>query len=358
MYWDIIHSTLELAYHSHTFGIIKLFFNSVFFQTIFTLAGILIAAILGLKSFFGEQKTKRLEKLYFNDTFVRYSNILDANIQITKSNLHNFSNALDYIQNLSERGDQDSLLSFMNQLMTDTKPPVAIGIVVGQINFIFVNRSKHLTQWIAKIQNDYEWLHSRVEGQLKLLYKEIERNTKFTEIQLKEINDAIRPSYLAAQRHYIFQNLFDSLVRKFAELDFRNAKSINKFTDNADIKKIINQIDESFEVLFGFYQSAQDNNIWYSYAQELNGERFKLNFLEKDNQDFLASIEKIQIDINPPNTAPTMILFDQELGSIKIDGIPFPQKLVNMAYLKIGISRSISPAKQKFTDSGSIKDFI
>lgn len=323
------------------------FFNSNFFQALTTLLAIGGSAYFGIKSFHSQQKTKRLEKLYFNDSFVKYSNILNENIRISLKNRNYFADVMDCIDNLGSGEDKKSLLKIIQKKIDEIETPLSIGLVEGQLNFLFTDSSDHLAQWISKIQSDFGFLHILTKGQLQLFYKKITDNEIINRDELIKIHKRLNNKYISAERHYIFKNLFDSLIREFAEIDFKDVKSINRFSKNSSIQKLIKNIDESFRLLFGFYQSNSEKDVWYSYAQEA-GNHFKIIFKMENNNIEIKSVEKINNISNLINKFNYMILFDDIIGNIIIDNEALPRKLIKITYEKINFLKPKAMRHQNY----------
>ena len=322
------------------------FINSNFFQAIITLLTIVGGAYFGARVFHSQQRAKRLEKLYFEDSIARYLNILEENTSSAIKNQNLFARALDQIKNLGQRMDKEHLLNSIKESFDSIRPPSPIGLVNGQLNAIFTGSSNHFAQWISKAQTDFDFLYERIRGQLELFYKRIQDNKKIDLIKAAEIFHRLNATYISTQRHYIFQRLFESLMRNFAEFDFKNVKSINNFANESAIAKNIRDIDESFRLLFGFYQAIEDKTIWYSYAEE-DGKCFKLTFGIKDGDVVLKELTK---ETRPKSQDLFMILFDDVVGvsDAYVDGISFPHKLIKIAKTKIGFREPIAMSYKKY----------
>src|SRR3989344_6328028 len=124
------------------------FLDSNFFQSIVMIA----TAILGLRYFFVQQKSIRLQNLYYEDSLKKHANILNENISMVFLNHTHFADFLDCIDNFRDTKNRGHLLRLLEEKLDMIKPSTPLGLTEGAVNFLFTDASAHLTQWISKSQ--------------------------------------------------------------------------------------------------------------------------------------------------------------------------------------------------------------
>lgn len=214
-----------------------------------------------------------------------------------------------------------------------------LDLTEGAVNFLFTDASAHLTQWISKSQKDFDFLYQHTKGQLLVIYKKISEGDMLDNNQLKKIQEQLGYKYISAERHYVLKNLFDALIRNFAEFDFKNSEELKKIVQKQSVKEYIQKIDECFKLLFGFYQKSDEKDVWYSYARREDGKCFKIKFSKTNDEISVISAEAADFPSQFANQKPTMILFDEILGSVKIGDDILIKILNNLTYAKIGFRK-------------------
>ena len=274
------------------------FFNSNFFQSLITLGAIAGTAFFGLRSFHAQQKTKRLQKIYFDDSLLLSTKKIDDGITAAEINGKTFGEALDIMSNLMNKTYviKDALIHSLKKKMDSMiSPDFFVGDSIKSIIYELVpdERGDHIGQWLNKYNEDTGVFYAKIYGQFQVLINSLlipqdRRSVKEDEKMIKKMIKDISDQTILLTRHKLMFEWFFRLIRRYANIDFKNRDELVNAYKNENLETILKKIDTAFKIMFTF--SKESDNIYYSFAKDEEGRRFKLSFGNGD----VISVKRVQ----------------------------------------------------------------
>lgn len=331
-------------------GLLIDFLNSNFFQSIATIG----AVGLGLMLFYRQQRTSRLQKIYFDDSLLKQVRDIDEGLTKTQQHAYVFATAIDEISNLIARTfvDKEILLQSLTEKINSIKEVGQFGESTKEvINFLIPDeRGDHITQWFTKYNADIGAFSAITRGQLSILANELSTSdqkrekTKDEEMFKKMLANIGRHQRLLV-RHRIMMYLFCTLTRLYANLKFSDSHELANVYQNKEFSKIIDNLDESFKMLFCFYET-NEKYTYFSYAKDEDGKYFKIVVENEDT----AKITREKLDEKPKGKL-NIVVNDVAIADAIIEDTKnnFIMGLIGMANLRNFERRpNIIAEKQRF----------
>lgn len=328
---------LELILHSQSIcDKLIAFFNSKFFNSIAIVVAAALTALIAFRTFYSQQRTKRLQKIYLEDFLLKTQDYINDGIGIMRMNMKLFESAINLIINCINQTyvDQDTLIKRLKEINTLMKIPEMQDYSQNEMVIeLFKEKGYLFSQWLGKFEEDVQTFCYLMIHQLHIIVNHLLYTTqKNKEKGIEFLNDIAK--YVEAQnglllRHSVLSYLVHNLLNKLVVIDFKTKKSILKFCqDNTNVIVILNNINESFKILFGFYEV--NDKLFYSYAKNEDGNNFKIEII--NDETVCISAEKINNDFK----SRLFIVTDESiLAGIKINGsdVIFMKALIGIANL-------------------------
>lgn len=326
------------------------FLNSNFLQSV----AIVVSVILGLKFFYSKQRTNRLQKLYFDDGVLKQVREIDEGLTMTQQNIYAFTSVIDEISNLIKQTvvDRDIIFKSLEKKIFSIKEFGQFGESASEIATFLIpsEQGDHITQWFRKYNADIGAFSAIVRGQLFILLNELSisnsrRNKTKDEVMLEKMVINIGKLQKLMIRHRVMVNLYSRLARLYADLKFSDSDELVSTHKNPKFTKIIKNLDESFKILFCFYETP-NKSIYYSYAKDEDGKHFKIVFENESN----VKITREMLNENPKGKL-NIIINDTAIGNAIIEDTKnnFVMGLVGMTNLRNFERRpNIIAEKQRF----------
>lgn len=256
------------------------FLNSNLVQSVATVG----AVILGFYYFFAQQRASRLQKIYFDDALLKQVREIDEGLTKAQQHSYIFATAIDNISNLIAQTfvDKEILLQTLTEKINSIKEVGQFGESTKEIiNFLIPDeRGDHITQWFTKYNADIGAFSAIARGQLSILANELSvHGSKRDKNKDKEMFDKMLANVIKLKRllirHRVMMYWFCSLVRLYADLKFSNREELASAYKKESFSKIISNLDESFKMLFCFYE-MDEKYTYFSYAKDEEGRYFKI----------------------------------------------------------------------------------
>lgn len=236
----------------------------------------LVAVWLAIAKYQREQRTLRLQKLYFEDTFLGQIKSMEIMMSQTNKNMLTIENLNNLIINIMNQTHIDINLvkteliaAFDNAInnikldvfTTDFKKETMLKLLYdsGIKNF--------LPRWINRFEKDIHRFYFFLQSQTIILKtnvtKLVETNkSTFLKVSTDIYGEHVQMQYLLIERHYILFNLLSEIILIVSSENYENVKKILAAFRQEKIVKISNLVNEAFiSVIAGDFESLDLGNI-------------------------------------------------------------------------------------------------
>jgi len=282
-----------------------------------------LAAIFTLKSFYSQQRTNRIQKVYFEEALNKQLNGLEKAMVTLDENMARIqwgiNRAIHWVK--QRKSSWNILIDNFNEIACVNKAAI-LGSYTPKETILDMFDDKHeayqLVTWISSVESDIAMTIEKINGQLSVIADKLSSKPPTTDTEhkgaakfLSEMSKLILNDYQLAKRHTTLLRLFTRFVNSYAETDFKNKKELMSYKNNPKIKNLLKEIDECRRRLFMFYKSG---NIYYSYTARKGNERIKLNF------NGPKPIAHFEIYYPSENDELVLPINQSELAELKIEG--------------------------------------
>lgn len=264
-------------------------------------------------NFYVQQRISRIQKIYYEDSLLNLLKHLDGCMQVFAKNYILFETAIRFIMDENEEHIRETAVSYVDNLLAQMENVAQYRSYTKEVLITLLQEKGYtIDQWAEKLDTDcYNFNRTLQEGLRQILnkYKSNDRSQtkEYLEEEFKKISNY---SHLIKRHRYLIY-LFNRIIQKIGELDFKSRDGIISYIKNDPfIKKNLEKIDNSFKTFFGWAKLG-DNEL-LSYLEDKNGNRYKL-ILEKP-----VKIEKYNKK-PPTETEMKIVLNDVDLYAIALD---------------------------------------
>lgn len=273
--------------------------NSNFMQSLVIIISPAFIAWLGVKSYYSQQRINRLQKIYYEDSLVHLLNNIDGAMETTKKNLHLFENAIYLIDHLNSKpftaGSNVLLEQLANTISNIEIPLLYSGCKIEILLELFGKTGYSILQWISKLCCDFKKFNL---SNKKILHNYLDRLSAINNFPIPPLMNneiatffkKIELEYASLQRHFTLLYIYNKMINRISIMHFKSKKDLKKFRTDTEMKNLMKTFCECFKVLFAYYKIS--DNLYYTYAENEQGQRYKLTFAETKN---LVTIENENI---------------------------------------------------------------
>ena len=251
-------------------------------HAIFILFAAFFASMLAIHKYQSEQRTSRLQKIYFEDTLLGQAKSIEEMKSQTIKNILVIENLYHLILNLIDRQAHsdmeknlhimrnDIIISFDNALKNIEKPSFELTDfkkeTISKILYDSNENSSQLSLWIDKFQRDVFRFSFLIDNQIFMLkpdiYKISESNLEEFKIHCRKLlHNNILENYLLVKRHDVLFHLFSNLVLEFSSENYTNIEEIFSSFKKEKIKTILSSINQAYKDLITDFDEVDIGRI-------------------------------------------------------------------------------------------------
>ena len=224
---------LELIPHSQSIcDTLIAFFNSSFFNSIAIVVAAALTALIAFRTFYSQQRTKLLQKIYLEDFLLKTQDYINDGIGIMRMNMKLFESAINLIIHFINQNyvDKDTLIKRLKEINTLMKVPEMQDYSQNEMVIeLFKEKGYLFSQWLGKFEEDVQTfcylmihkLHIIVNHLLSTTQENKEKDIKF----LKDIAKHVEAQNGLLLRHSILSYLVHNLLNKLVVIDFKTKKA-------------------------------------------------------------------------------------------------------------------------------------
>jgi hypothetical protein len=266
--------------HISQFGISTWYFIQPIFSspTFAALVASILAPWFAIRTYLKQQRVSRIQRIYYEESLLSQLKHLDNVINVASRNLSYFENAINLVQiDLRRGGINNETITLLNNIANEMEPPVRYHSSNREILIILFKKYGYVMhQWLFKFDKDFIEFNSFMRELVYSLATRISQAPVVTEAFIREQGQEVDNTFKLVMRHYTFAFLFNQIISRVGALDFKSQnKLINNIASDKVIGSALRKIDETFKILFGYFRINE--NIYLSYLQDENGNRFRVN---------------------------------------------------------------------------------
>ena len=245
------------------------------------LAGV-TTAYLAIKKYKTEQRTSRIQEVYFTDTLLKLAKLIDYNLSIANKNylvIENFTELVPIILNRKNM-DLETKRGELKRIFQQTEQDIEIKNKTSDfrketLSKLFYESGDKINAtptWIKIIEDDSYRFSALLKSQITILEADIKKLTDdnltaFEKHFLSLMRDNIKENYEFIKRHYIFLTLYSNIVLEFSTKDFGTIEEILSSFKDDKIKSSIDLINVAYiNLVLNFRELAVSlrDFHWYS----------------------------------------------------------------------------------------------
>jgi hypothetical protein len=264
---------------------------------VFILFTALVTAIFSLHKYYSEQRTARLQKIYFEDALLGQVKAIESAMSQTTNNFYTVENLYNFSIKILDREKIDlaTKIDYLNTIFDKTINDIKFNITttdfkketISKLLYESEEYNNSLPNWIKKFEEDTFRFSSFLSSQVLILKSDIGRikdqNIEQFKTQLKNILMIYaQDNYVLVQRHYILLHLLSDLVLEFSSENYTNIDSILNAFKKEKIKKITKLINLSYQNLVIAFSNCDITNITPEDSSKIKKliDSFSLNYLK------------------------------------------------------------------------------
>jgi len=278
--------------------------SSEIVEGFFILAVALITAIFAIHKYQSEQRTLRLQKIYFEDTLLGQAKSIEEMMSQTNKNMLLTENLFNLTINVlnQQKVDIDIIKNDIIAIFDSTSTNMGLDIFTTDFKKETISKLLHdsgvkrnaLPTWIKKFEEDTYRFSAFLQSQIIILKTQANRLTEsnkksFLKVLHEILGDYVQENYSLIKRHYILFSLLSEIVLEFSSENYTTIKKISAAFKKEKILKITKLFNETFNDVIVDFESVDIGKIAKEDATKLN-ERIKCAW-EKIARDLYASIE-------------------------------------------------------------------
>lgn len=229
-----------------------------------SIAGITITALLALHRYHIEQRTIKLQKIYFENALLGQAKSMEKMMSKSTSNFLGMETLFILLAELitRQRANIDNIRDDLNiifdtaiknidfDINTDDFKKETISILLKDSHI----NENNLPTWIKRFQDDAYRFSYLLKNLLIILKHESARlNTNNHEAYISNLqqtlNHRLQNNYIVIKRHYILFSLFSEIVLDFSSENYASIQTLRAAFKKHKIQKIIRLINECYKEL-------------------------------------------------------------------------------------------------------------
>jgi hypothetical protein len=227
-----------------------------------TITGIIVAALLALKKYHAEQRANRLQKIYFENTFIGQAESIEAVMSQITNNVLLVENLFILMTNKSAQAELNIEITKhdLNSMIQDTLNHINVAIDTTDFKKETISillkdagiKKTYLTTWIKKSQDDAYRFSAFLKSLLVLLSADTIRLDKSNVVkyqeQLRILKELVQHNYYLIKRHYILFSLFSEFILFlfFSHDSYADIDDLYNALKNEELKQIMDLINECY----------------------------------------------------------------------------------------------------------------
>lgn len=274
-----------------------------------------IGAKIAIKRFFIQQRTARIQKIYFEDSLVAILTNVDEVLETAEACFYHIENVVnsssDLLKNHLKVEDFEKCIREAKASITYTK--VYKGYKKEMLIDLFEAEGYHLHRWLDKIELNVRTYKDLVKTFINDCGEKLKkRKTNTLNEIIKEAKELEGIKLLYIDKHLPLVRLFHKMILRIAEYNFKSNREILKqIQRDKELKKLREKFTECYKTLFGYY-SAENEAVWYSYLHNKDTHnRYKI--IKDERGHPVIMIQEIW---RAHKEEPTIILNDCALGQL------------------------------------------
>lgn len=234
---------------------------------LFILFSAILTAIFAIHQYQSEQRTSRIQKLYFEETLLGQAKSIEAMMSQTNTNMQIAENLINLTSNLlhQELGIEDKKLDILTSFNNSLRG-IKVGVHTTDLKKEAISKmlndsgekNNFLPTWIKKFEDDTYRFCFFIQDQVFILKSHID---KLTDLNLEEfeknlyqiLKTYIQKNYLLIKRHYILFYLFSELVLEFSSKNYASIEKMHMAFKEKKIKDIFFLINDAYtDIVYDF----------------------------------------------------------------------------------------------------------
>ena len=249
----------------------------------FVLNSSVLAVVLALHNYHGEQKTSRLQHVYFEDALLGQAKSIENILSCLNTNIHEVESSLHLVSTIMHRKNKLSLENKKNIIkhnvdvslknltfnidLTDFKKET--------INKLIINSGvthNFLLEWVEIIEKNAYEFYTFLRCCLYYLKAHLEEEdfdiTEFIALAGKS-KQKLLDNYFLITRHAVFFDLFSKIVLEFSSENYAAPEKIFIAFRKDKIRLLMNSIDQAYKSLIKNFQNESIGFISHKKAVNL-----------------------------------------------------------------------------------------
>lgn len=257
-----------------------------FFTLVVALTTTIVTAKFAIHKYHIEQRTLRLQKIYFEDTLLGQARSIEKIMSQTNNNTYLIENLFNLTKNVLDQENIDIgiIKNELTAIFKNTAKNIKLNIFITDfkketISSILRNsgiKMNKLPSWLKKLEEDSYRFSAFLQSQiliLQVLVNGLTEPNSYKENFLKKIyicRDYIQENLFLIKRHYTLFTLLSEITLEFVSENYTSMQEIYSAFRKEKILKIAQLINEIFEDVILDFKSSDIGKITKENAARLN----------------------------------------------------------------------------------------
>lgn len=243
---------------------------------LFILFTAIVTSLFAIQKYHSEQRTSRLQKLYFEDTLLGQARSIEEMMSQTTKNMLMLENSFNFMVNILDLKPLN--IEYVKTYLESTFDST-FNNVEGNINTTDFKKTtishlfneagekgSALASWINTFEQDAYRFSLFTKSQILKVKPNILRLTEANKEEFKDHLEkifikSVQENYVFIKRHYVLFDLFSDIVLKFSEVNYSTMQNILTSFKKEPIKAIFQLINESYKDLVTDFNDKYISNI-------------------------------------------------------------------------------------------------
>ncbi|HAU1321201.1 TPA: hypothetical protein F8R96_09645 [Legionella pneumophila] len=255
---------------------ITLCFLPQIIQGVFILLAAVVTATFAIHKYQSEQRTLRLQKVYFEDTLLGQAKSIEGMMSQTYKNRLLTENLYNLTINILNQHEVqlETIKTELIAIFDNTLTHIGLDFFTTDFKKETISKLLHdsgikknvLPIWISQFEVDSYRFSAFLQDQILVLKMQANRLTEsnkesYLRVIRKILGDYVQQNYFLVERHVLLFNLLSEIVLEFSSEHYTSFKKIVAAFKKERMKKIVGLLNTSYEDTINNFKSIDIGNI-------------------------------------------------------------------------------------------------